>query len=90
MPRVDSRGFTETDDREINGAGVGYPPSVARGIRYTGRLDHRGCLGAPTDRAVFRLDPLGRFCCVLYYPADEKPGRSVILEFLAQPRRSSG
>jgi len=46
--------------------------------------------GKPTERVVFRSDPLGRFCYLLYYPSGEKPGEPVILEFLEQPRRSSG
>ena len=46
-----------------------------------------GALARPDDepnRAVFRVDPLGRFLYVLYYPKEEKPNETFSLQFVDQ------
>lgn len=55
--------------------------------RENRRLEHSG---DKTDRAVYRVDPLGRFLYVLYYPALERPGKTFTLRFtepLERPER---
>jgi hypothetical protein len=48
------------------------------------------CAEDTSNRAVFRVDPAGRFLYVLYYPRKEVPRETFLLQFMSRPQTQSG